>query len=417
MVTGIVDMLWVARLGGAAVAAVTVATNVENVLLGVVLMSSSGTTVLVARAAGAGSPGGVRAAVRGGWALFALVTPVVAVGGWCVREPLARLLLGGADGGAAVESTAGFLAVSLPGITFLYAQTVLNGTLKGTGDTRTPMRLALLANGLNLALDPLLIHGLLGMPELGVQGAALATVAGRSAALAAGFAVLRRNGPVREAARAPGTESVTAALRRTAAVGLPLSGDFLVRMAGSLALVAVVARLGVTPVAAYGIATKAMYVVTMAFYAVRQATAIHTSHLLGAGHDERPAIGRQAVLTGGAVAVLASVLLLPTAPWAMRLFGAEPDAAAAGALFLQCIGPYLVLLGCFIPLGGVFEGSGEGSLLLRVTVLGTVAQLALAHGLSGLGLPGVCLAMALSAALQWAAVAALFRRLGADAAR
>ncbi|WP_343244902.1 MATE family efflux transporter, partial [Streptomyces sp. SID14478] len=70
---GIINTVWVARLGGDAVAAVAVATNVENVLLGVALVFGSGTTVLVAHARGAADPGAVRAAVRGGRGLCGLV--------------------------------------------------------------------------------------------------------------------------------------------------------------------------------------------------------------------------------------------------------------------------------------------------------------------------------------------------------
>ncbi|WKX69870.1 MATE family efflux transporter [Streptomyces sp. XD-27] len=410
VLAGIVNMVWVARLGGDAVAAVAVATNVENVLLGVILMAGSGTTVLVARAAGARDLAAVRSAVRGGWALCALLIPPVAIGGWFLREPLARLVLGGADG-PVHDLTVGYFAVSLPGVAVFFAQNLLDGALKGAGDTRTPMRLAFLANALILVLDPLLILGLLGLPELGVQGAAVATVAGRTAAFAAGCAALRRNRLLRQARAVPPAARTAAALRATAATGLPMSGDFLIRMAGSLALVAIVARLGVTSVAAYGIATKAMYVATMAFYAVRQAAAIHTAHTLGAGRDQRRAIGRQALLLGAAFGAVAAVALLVVAPWVMRGFGAEPDVAAAGALFLRGIGPYLTLLACFIALGGVFEGGGGSPLMLRVTAVGTAVQLPLAHGLSGLGLPGVCLAMGLGAAVQCLAVVALHRRL------
>ncbi|NEC05626.1 MATE family efflux transporter, partial [Streptomyces sp. SID7909] len=155
---GIINMVWVARLGGAAVAAVAAATNVENLLLGVILVAGSGTTVLVARARGADDPAALRSAVRGGWAMWALVTPVVAVGGHLCRAPLARLVLGAGDGGAAALAT-GYFAIALPGIAVFFATNVVDGILKGAGDTRTPMRLAVLANGLILGLDPLLILG------------------------------------------------------------------------------------------------------------------------------------------------------------------------------------------------------------------------------------------------------------------
>ncbi|WSV38347.1 MATE family efflux transporter [Streptomyces sp. NBC_01077] len=400
---GIINMVWVARLGGDAVAAVAVATNVENLLLGVVLVAGSGTTVLVARARGAADPGAVRAAVRGGAVLGALLVPPVALGGYLLREPLAALLFGGPDHPAHALATA-YFAISLPGTAVFFAMNVLDGILKGAGDTRTPMRLAFLANGLILVLDPLLIHA------YGVQGAALATVTGRAVALAAGLLALRRNPLLKAARAARPAERTAAALRRTAVTGLPMGVDFAVRMAGALALVSVVARLGVTEIAAYGIATKAMYVATMAFYAVRQAAAIHSAHLLGAGHDERRAVGRQALLLGGILGTgSAGALFLGAGP-VMGAFGADSAVAEAGALFLRCLGPYLLLMAGYIALAGVFEGTGASPYLARITVAGVLVQLPLAYGLSGLGLPGICLAMALAMAAQCAALGLLHRR-------
>ncbi|GHI08326.1 MATE family efflux transporter [Streptomyces cellostaticus] len=403
--SGIINTVWVSRLGGAAVAAVAVATNTENVLLGFALVFASGTTVLIAHARGARDPGALRAAVRGGWALCGLVTPLVVAGGLLLREPLARLVLGG-GGSAALHLATAYFAISLPGMTVFFAQQLVDGILKGAGDTRTPMRLALLANGLILLCDPLLIH------LYGVQGAAVSTVLCRCVALVAGLRVLGRGALLRAAGQARPAEPVPAALRRTLTTGLPMSADFTVRQAGALVLVAIVARLGVPAVAGYAIAYKVMYVATMAFYAVRQAAAIHTAHTRGTGKDARRDIGREAMLVSGALGLSAAVLFAATAPWIMAAFGAGPEVAHQGVLFLRCVGPYLLLMACFIALGGVFEGSGGAPALLGVTLLGTAVQLPLAHALSGLGLPGVCLALALAMAVQCGAVAVLLRRAG-----
>lgn len=239
---GIINTVWVSRLGGPAVAAVAVATNTENVLLGIALVFASGTTVLVAHARGAEDPGAVRAAVRGGWALCAVTAPAVVAVGLLLREPLARLVLGG--GGPALPLATAYFAISLPGIAVFFVQQLVDGILKGAGDARTPMRLALLANGLILVCDPLLIH------VYGVRGAAASTVLCRCAALAVGLRVLRRI-PLPGAAEDPGpARPVGTALRRTFTTGLPMSADFTVRQTGALVLVALVARLGVTAVAA-----------------------------------------------------------------------------------------------------------------------------------------------------------------------
>ncbi|MDN3261476.1 MATE family efflux transporter [Streptomyces sp. CSDS2] len=396
--SGIINTVWVSRLGGPAVAAVAVATNTENVLLGVALVFASGTTVLVAHARGARDPAATRSAIRAGRMLCALVTPVVAVGGYLLREPLAALVLGGAEG-TATRLAAAYFAISLPGMAVFFAQQLVDGILKGTGDTRTPMRLALLANGLILCCDPVLIH------LYGVRGAAASTVLCRAVALAAGLRALRRAALPRSGDGARPAEGTRAALRRTLTTGLPMAADFTVRQGGALVLVAIVARLGVTAVAAYSIAYKALYLATMAFYAVRQAVAIHTAHTRGAGLDARRDIGRQAVLLSGALGLLAAVLFAVTAPWITAAFGAGPEVAGQSVLFLRCTGPYLLLMACFIALGGVFEGSGAAPALVWVTLLGTAVQLALACALSGAGLPGICLAMALAMAVQCAGLA------------
>ncbi|MGW1275061.1 MATE family efflux transporter, partial [Streptomyces sp. NPDC002491] len=122
--------------------------------------------------------------------------PGSAAGGFLLREPLARLVLGG-DGGPALPLAVSYFAVSMPGIAVFFAQQLVDGVLKGAGDTRTPMRLALLANGLILLCDALFIH------LYGVPGAAASTVLCRSVALGAGLLALRRAPLLREAAGAP----------------------------------------------------------------------------------------------------------------------------------------------------------------------------------------------------------------------
>jgi Na+-driven multidrug efflux pump len=236
----------------------------------------------------------------------------------------------------------------------------------------------------------------------------------RTAALGAGLVAVRRTALLRSAREAAPAEPVAVSLRRTLTTGLPMSADFTVRQTGTLVLVAIVAWLGVTAVAAYSIAYKVMYVATMAFYAVRQAASIHTAHTRGEGRDARREIGRQAVLVSGVIGLTAAVLLAVTAPWLMAAFGAGPGVAREGVLFLRCVGPYLLLMACLIALGGAFEGSGGAPKLLRVTVLGTALQLALAYGLTGLGLPGVCLALAVATAVQCALAGVLFRRAPAQ---
>ncbi|MCP2321694.1 putative MATE family efflux protein [Hamadaea flava] len=402
VVTGIIDVAWVARLGAGAAAAVAVATNIENLLLGVILAVSGGLTIVVSGRVGKGDAAGARRAVRAGWLLFAAITPIVAGGSFLLRTPIARLFL---DDAGAVRLAVAYLAISLPAVVVFYGQWLLDGLFAGHGDTRTPMRLALLANGIVLVADPVLIYGLAGFPKLGVAGAALATAGGRLVAFVVGLVLARRFTRGRVA------ESVRGDVRAILRVGGPVSGDFLVRMAGALGLVAVVGRFGVVAVAGYGIGMKALYVATMAFYAIRNAATIHTPRTLAAidatnaGEKEtveaeiRRATLRVALIAG----VVAAVVFAAGSGWILRAFTGDPAVIDAGSAFLRCVGPYLVGLSGVVAFGGLLMGAGRGTLMFGVTVGGVAGQLGLAWLLSSaFGLTGVWAAMGVAALGQLA---------------
>ncbi|WP_050608383.1 MATE family efflux transporter [Clostridium niameyense] len=64
------------------------------------------------------------------------------------------------------------------GIFFNMITSILNGIIRGYGNTKTPLCASILVNIINLTLDYGLIFGRLGLPELGIKGAAIATSLG-----------------------------------------------------------------------------------------------------------------------------------------------------------------------------------------------------------------------------------------------
>ncbi|GAA2214927.1 MATE family efflux transporter [Nonomuraea monospora] len=360
---GVIDLLWVAGLGEAAIAAVTVGTTVEYLAYGLFLAVPTGVTVLVGRRDGRAPLGPV---IRTGWVLWAAFSVAVAVPGVVLREPLAALF------GGSAELTAGFLLVSLGGLPVYFAQTLVDGVLKGRGDTRRPMRHAIICNVLVVVLDPVFIYGL----GMGVQGAAVATVVARGITLAVALGSVPR---LRDDGRTRGWEVV-----RT---GLPMSGDFLARALVGMALVEIVAGFGTAAVAGYGIGQKIMLAGVMVFYALRQAAMIRTAR----GEAVRSPL-LLGLASGAVVAVVLNVLATPVA----GLFTGDPAPAVE---FLRWMTLYLVPFGGLIAVGGVLQASGRGSRLLAATLAGFAVQLPLAYGLSAwLGVTGVWLSMAAGAA-------------------
>jgi putative MATE family efflux protein len=411
VVAGIIDTVWVARLGEAAVGAVAVASTLENVLLGVILMANVGTTVLIADAIGGGRRAELPVAVRAAGILWLIITPVIAVGGFLFRDEVAQLLVGG--GGEVHRLAVDFFAIAFPGMAVFFAQNVVDGIFKGTGDTRTPMRMAILANACILVLDPLLIYGVGGLPEMGVQGAALGMMLGRAVALGVSLVLLRRK-RLGDTGGETTTLRWTAALRRILGVGLPVSGDFVLRMGISATLVGIVARFGEDPLAAYGIGIKLILFVTMAFYAFRQAGSILAARTRGAGRNADRVIGQQSLLLATVVGAGAGLALALGGRVVMGFFSDASSVVDSGEVLLWYLLPYLVLLAGVVGLGGVFMGSGQARSLFWVTVLGACVQLPLAYALSSLSaldVQGVWLSMIIGTAAQYVMTVLLFRRL------
>jgi len=69
-----------------------------------------------------------------------------------------------------------FIRIASCGIFFNMLMNILNGILRGYGNTKTPLLASVLVNIINITLDWLLIFGNLGFPELGIKGSAIATV-------------------------------------------------------------------------------------------------------------------------------------------------------------------------------------------------------------------------------------------------
>lgn len=404
VIAGIVSVVWIARLGGPALAAVTMASTLENVLMSVILAVSGGTTILLSRAVGAGEYAQLRSVLRAAFRLTIAITAVICVVLFVLREPLARLILG-SDEASAVRLSVDYLTIAVPGIAVFYGQHLVDSTFKANGDTRTPMRMAVLSNVILVVADPILIYGWLGAPRLGVTGAALALVASRAVTLAVTWWLYRRSQLLREMNAAPDAPvaSGLSRVREILRAGLPLGVDFLVRMAAGMLIVGVVARFGTHEVAAYGTVTRTLLFLTMAAYALRQAATIIAAQADGATDAELTAASRlSSVRLGIAWSLLGGLAVLALGGFAVDAVTSEAAIRAAAYGQIPWLAVYISLLLCNVTLSGIFLGGGHGRVLATSTTVGAALQLCLAPllALTPLGLIGAWIAMIINAGTQ-----------------
>jgi putative MATE family efflux protein len=376
-VQSLIDLFWVGRLGPHAVAAVSMSGIVMFLLSPVAMGLMVGTTALVSRRVGAHQPREAGHAAAQSLLLSAGLGVLVSVVGWFLA-PQVFPLLGvrvtdavqhGVDPAQIVRAGIGFLRIIMAGQWLMFILLACFASLQAAGNARTPMICSLTATVANMILDPLLIYGIGPFPKLGVPGAALATVISQAIALIAALRALRRNDQgltLRRASFRPDP----AICRRILSIGLPGSGQLLLRSAMSAALMRIVAICGPVAVAGYGIGLRWHMFILMPAFALGNATATLVGQNLGAGQPDRAR--RSAWLASGmdaGIMVLFALLALVAAEPLVRCFTKDPEVVKIGVQYLRVVSPFYPAVAFGIILGRALNGAGDSLAPMVITAV------------------------------------------------
>ena len=282
-VFAVVDIAFVSRLGTNAIAAVGLTEALITVLYALAIGLGMGVTAMISRRIGARDP--VAAAYVMGQAIWvgAAISIIIAVLGVVYAADLLSMM--GASEGVISEGK-GFTAMLLGGNASILYLFLLNAGFRGAGDAPVALRSLILANGLNIILDPCLIFGLGPFPELGVTGAAVATTIGRSVGVAYLFWYLfagkgRLQFQLNNLAISP---ELIGRMIRISAGGI---GQFLIATSSWIAIIRVVALYGSAPIAAYTIAIRLIEFVFLPAWGLGNAAATIVGQNLGAARPDR----------------------------------------------------------------------------------------------------------------------------------
>ncbi|MGD8717415.1 MAG: MATE family efflux transporter [Candidatus Zixiibacteriota bacterium] len=405
----IADMYFVSRLGTAAIAAVSVAGLAIWLVWTTIIGVAIGSQALVTRFHGARDDASLRRAMITTLAASVLLTVLMAAGGPAVGKPLLKLL--GAEAHV-VDLAYGYIVIFfLGGFAFVF-MVMINAMIRGMGDSVTPTLIVAGAVLLNVALDPVLIFGLGPAPELGVRGAALATVLAYTVGLVAAAVVfIRRHLPWR--AFTVSNLSGRMALQ-VLTIGIPASAQMLIRAAAAVVLVGFVASAGTAAIAAYGIGGQLTGLMLMPGFALAMSAAILVGQNLGAGKKERAertamtSVGLYAVI----VAAMAAGLVLFARYW-VGIFDDTPAVVELGVLYLYICAPAYI----FVPPGMVLSRSMSGAgvsvpplIVTAVVLLGVRIPLAyVLADVMGMGVTGVYWAVTIPTVLEGVVMYFVFR--------
>ena len=405
----ITDMYWVSSLGPNAIAAVTLAGILFFVMFSFSQIFATGIHALIARACGAGHTHRSGMILRDGLLAALLVGGLTGFVLWHFPRNILELLGAKPD---VVETGTPYLMVMAAGFAITLPQFTLSAAYRATGDMTTAMFLTAISVVFNIVLDPILIFGWGPIPEMGLAGAAWATVLSMSLALGAGVFFLRWHHSL-HGFRFYERLSL-AVIKEMIVIGLPAGAHYILLSLNQTVMIRMVAGFGTPVVAAVGIGTRITHLTFLPCMGVGAATATIVGQYLGAGAPQTAAHHvRRALLINGLVTALICLMIGTIPQFFLRIFTDEAAVIQPGSTFLRIFAVTFIFVSTTIVLTRVFQGAGDTVWPAVIACFRLVVFLALGVILgwvADLDEVGVWLAYAGASATQMAVIALAYRR-------
>ena len=406
------DMFWVSHLGKPEAVAIVVVTESMLALVYAIAMGlAMAATATIARRIGEKDREDAASFAVQSIALGILVAIPLGIVGALGTPHFLRWMEASP---AAIADCSTYTVVMLGGNATILLLFLMNAVFRGAGDASNAMWTLLLANGINVVLDPCLIFGLGPFPRLGVVGAAVATNTGRGIGILYQLWRLSRGSThlvvLRSHLKLVAGQMAT--LLRLSGAGILQA---LIATASWGALVKVLGRFGDTALAGYGIGLRIVIFGLLPSWGMSNAAATLVGQSLGAKLPER---AERAVWLAGFYNTIflgaVGLIFVVGAPLIVRSFGAAPEVAAVAVSCLRTISCGFLFYAYGMVFAQSFNGAGDpwtptGMNLFVFWILEIPLAWLLAHPL-GFGPRGVFIAITVSFSTFAVVGAWLFRR-------
>jgi putative MATE family efflux protein len=352
----VVDIYFVGTLGPSAVATVGLTETYLFLLYSIGMGLSMAVTAIVARRIGEKHK--EEAGITAVQSIFIalLVSIPFALAGIFFAKDL--LVLMGADNWT-LQNGYNYTEWILGGNAVIMLLFIVNAVFRGAGDAAIAMRVLWIANGFNIILDPLLILGLGPFPQLGIEGAAIATNIGRGIGVLTQLYLLFRGGKHIRVFRSQLhlQWKIISNVVRTSLGGI---GQMIVAMSSWIFIVRILAEFGSQAVAGTTIAMRIMMFTMMPAWGMSNAVATLVGQNLGAKKPERAE--RSVWITGFWNMVFligVSVVYFLFSESLVGIFTNDEGVISVGGQWLRIVSYSYFVYGWWMVSSQAFNGAGD----------------------------------------------------------
>ena len=341
-------------VGEKALASVGASYSLTTVFIAVAIGGGIGASVAASRAFGAREYGKMKEAIFTSLISFLAISIALAAFGWLASYRIMSALNTPAD---VIEDAVSYLRIYFLGMPFLFMYNVLSATFNALGRSKVPLFLLVFSSLLNVVLDIWMVASL----EMGVEGAAWATLIAQGISAIVSFSVLMK--VLRGYEGRPERLWSGSLLLSMSRIALPSILQQSTVSIGMMLVQSVVNSFGSEVLAGFSAAMRVESFVVVPMSAMGNAMSSYTAQNLGAGRKDRVVQGYHAAyMVVIAFAVLICLLLETSHDAIISLFiGSSGTAAAmaAGTGYLTFMGWFFALIGFKMSTDGLLRGAGD----------------------------------------------------------
>lgn len=366
-----INMIMVSRVSPEAVAAVGLTAQPIQFAMALLVALNVGATAIVARAIGGGNQEEANRAAQLTFNINIWLALPLAILLTLFADPILRFM--GADP-LVIEEGIHYARLSFIALAFMVLTTGISAVLRGAGDTKTSAKVNVVTDIMIVGAGLPLIYGWFGLPQLGILGAGLSTLAARIiAAVWMVGGIFAGKKKIQLVVSRIGIFDRTL-LRRILKIGLPSMGESFVIRFGQILLTILIAGLGTSVFAANQIAFNILGLTWLPALALSTAASTLVGQGLGAKNpDLAEKFGWQTNKYAMIMMGVCGVGFILFAKWILLLYTSDPEIIRLGTTAMQVIGATQVFQAAQYVLAGALRGAGDTKYSLKVTFFGVWA--------------------------------------------
>lgn len=358
----LVDSLWIGNLLGAnALGAVAVSSAIIFTMLSFVIGLNNATLTILSQQIGQNNKQGLKSYLNAFVVVLSILALIFTVVGYVFSEQMLKLLGTPSEQLPLANS---YLQITFIGILFLFGYNFISTVLRAIGDSKSPLRFVLIAVLLNVVLDPLFISGF----NLGIKGAALATIVSQGLAFVYGmYYILRNNLVPFQIPYLPKLSEVKLILH----LGIPAGLQMSVISAGSAAIMSVVTTFGSAVVGGFGAAQRIDSIIMLPAHALGTAVNSMAGQNIGSQNWKRVhQIAKYGLIYNLTIMSLIGVFVFFFAEYLVMMFIREEASVEFATTYLKIMAFCFPFLGVNFILNGIVRASGA---MYQVLVLNIIS--------------------------------------------